>query len=212
VATGRRRRLIPASRKSRAGRKGGEARHRSGRNLIGGVGEVGGSPTKLSAVARIEWGGAPMRGRSWKGHRGGPARGGARGCDGRAKLWPEEAALGGAEAGCERKTKVKKGEFIGGTLSHPGSRKLNRSLHTCAQDVQITHTANNMVNRYNISLNYKLESLQNDPWVQKKYYRVAQKSKHMCVFHSHNRRRGRPSLYLLAPTGTLGWTPAFCST
>jgi hypothetical protein len=26
-----------------------------------------------------------------------------------------------------------------------------------------------MVNRYNISLNYKLESLQNDTWVQKKY-------------------------------------------
>jgi hypothetical protein len=54
-------------------------------------------------------------------------------------------------------------------LSHPGSRKLNRSLYTCAQNVQITRTANNMVNRYNISLNYKLESLQNDPWVQKKY-------------------------------------------
>jgi hypothetical protein len=52
-------------------------------------------------------------------------------------------------------------------MSHPGSRKQNRSLHTCAQDVQITRTANNMVNRYNISLNYRLESLQNDPWVQK---------------------------------------------
>jgi hypothetical protein len=46
----------------------------------------------------------------------------------------------------------------GECLSHPGSGKLNRSLHTCAQDVQITRTANNMVNRYNISLNYKLES------------------------------------------------------
>jgi hypothetical protein len=43
-------------------------------------------------------------------------------------------------------------------VSHPGSGKLNRSLHTCAQDVQITRTSNNMVNRYNISLNYKLES------------------------------------------------------
>jgi hypothetical protein len=69
-----------------------------------------------------------------------------------------------------------------------------------------------MVNRYNITLNYKLESLQNDPWVQKKYYRVARKSKRRFVFHGHNRRRGRPSLYLLAPAGTLGWTPAFCST
>jgi hypothetical protein len=93
---------------------------------------------------------------------------------------------------------------ISSGLSHPGSRKQNRSLHTCAQDVQITRTANNILNRYNISLNYKLESLQNDPWVQKKYYRVARKSKRRCVFHRHNRRRGRPSLYLLAPAGTLG--------
>jgi hypothetical protein len=97
-------------------------------------------------------------------------------------------------------------------LLHPSARKQNRSIHTCAQDVQITRMANNMVNRYNISLNYKLESLQNDSWVQKKYYRVAQKSKHWCVFHRHNRRRGRPSLYLLAAAGTLSWTPAFCST
>jgi hypothetical protein len=96
-----------------------------------------------------------------------------------------------------------------GVLSYPGSRKQNRSLHTCAQDVQITRTTNNMVNRYNISLNYKLESLQNDPWVQKKDYRVARKSNHKCVFHRHNRRRGRPSLYLLAPVGTLDWTRAF---
>jgi hypothetical protein len=55
-------------------------------------------------------------------------------------------------------------------MSHPDSRKQNRSLHKCAQNVQITRTTNNMVNRYNISLNYKLESLQNDSWVQKKYY------------------------------------------
>jgi hypothetical protein len=94
-------------------------------------------------------------------------------------------------------------------VSHPGSRKQNRSLHTCAQDVQITCTANNMVNRYNISLNYKLESLQNDPWVQNKYYRVAQKSKRRCVFHRHNQRRGRPSLYLLAPVGTMVGLPRF---
>jgi hypothetical protein len=42
-----------------------------------------------------------------------------------------------------------------------------------------------MVSRYNISLNYKIESLQNDPWVQTKDYRVARKSKHRCVFHKH---------------------------
>jgi hypothetical protein len=53
----------------------------------------------------------------------------------------------------------------------------NRSLHRCAQDVQITHMANNMVNIYNISLDDKLESLQNDSWVQKKDYRVLWKSK-----------------------------------
>jgi hypothetical protein len=63
-------------------------------------------------------------------------------------------------------------------LSYLGSKKQNRILHTCAQDVQITRTANNMMNIYNISLNYKIKSLQNDPWVQKKYYREAQKSKH----------------------------------
>jgi hypothetical protein len=63
------------------------------------------------------------------------------------------------------------GTGLGGVLMQEGviprSEKEERSLHTCAQDVQITRTANNMVNRYNISLNYKLESLQNDPWVQK---------------------------------------------
>jgi hypothetical protein len=90
-------------------------------------------------------------------------------------------------------------------MSHPVLRKRERSLHTCAQDVQITRTANNMVNRYNISLNYKLESLQNGPWVQKTYYRVAWKSKCRCIFHRHNRRRGRPSLCLLPPAGTLGF-------
>jgi hypothetical protein len=62
-------------------------------------------------------------------------------------------------------------------LSYPSSKKQNQSRHTCAQDVQMAHTTNNMVNIYNISLNYKLRSLKNDPWVQKKDYRVAWKSK-----------------------------------
>jgi hypothetical protein len=58
----------------------------------------------LSTVARLEWGGAVVRGRrgcwgwSWKGRKGTPARGGARGGDGRARWWPEEAVLG--ETGC----------------------------------------------------------------------------------------------------------------
>jgi hypothetical protein len=37
--------------------------------------------------------------------------------------------------------------FQANFLSHPVPRKKERSLHTCAQDVQITRTANNMVNR-----------------------------------------------------------------
>jgi hypothetical protein len=77
--------------KSETGGKGGEERCRGGRNQIEEVGEVGGSPTRLSMVARIERGGAAVRGRrggpsrSWKGRRGAPARGGARGGDGRAE-------------------------------------------------------------------------------------------------------------------------------
>jgi hypothetical protein len=43
------RRPIPASRKSRTGGKGGEARRQGGRNRIRGVGEVGSSLTRLSA-------------------------------------------------------------------------------------------------------------------------------------------------------------------
>jgi hypothetical protein len=58
-----------------------------------------------SAVAGVEWGGAAVRGRrgcwgrSWKVHKGAPARGGARGGDGRAGWWPLEAALGGPGCG-----------------------------------------------------------------------------------------------------------------
>jgi hypothetical protein len=55
--------------------------------------------SRLFVVARIKWGGAVVRGRrgcrgwSWKGRRGAPARGGARGGDGWAGWWLEEAAL-----------------------------------------------------------------------------------------------------------------------
>jgi hypothetical protein len=62
------------------------------------------------------------------------------------------------------------------TLSHemnllrchtPVPKEVNRSLHMCAQDVQITCTANSKVNNsqcydYNINRAYHL---QNDPWV-----------------------------------------------
>jgi hypothetical protein len=58
------------------------------------------------------------------------------------------------------------------SMPHPGFRKQNRSLHTCAHDVQITCTTNNMVNKYNISLNYKLESFTKWPVGPKKDYRA----------------------------------------
>jgi hypothetical protein len=41
-------------------------------------------------------------GRSWKGHRGASARGGARGGDGRAEGWPEGAVLGGQRCSGQR--------------------------------------------------------------------------------------------------------------
>jgi hypothetical protein len=47
----RRCRLIPASRKHGAGWEGGEERHRSGRNWIGGVGEVGAHREQSSTMA-----------------------------------------------------------------------------------------------------------------------------------------------------------------
>jgi hypothetical protein len=62
-----------------------------------------------SATADVERGGATVRGRrgcqgrSWKGHRGAPMRGGAQGGDGRVGWWPEEAALGGPRCGGRRR-------------------------------------------------------------------------------------------------------------
>jgi hypothetical protein len=66
-----------------------------------------------STVAHVKRGGAAVQGRSWRGYRGAPTWGGARGGDGWAEGWPEgrclvdqRAAFGvgtmqGAEAGCE---------------------------------------------------------------------------------------------------------------
>jgi hypothetical protein len=46
--------------------------------------------------------------------------------------------------------------------------------------------------------------LQNDHWIRKKItIKQPRKSKCRCDFHRHNRRRGRPSLHLLALAGTL---------
>jgi hypothetical protein len=54
---------------------------------------------RLSRAACVEWGGAVVRGRSWKGRRGAPTRGGGRGGDGWAEGWPEEAVLSGQGSG-----------------------------------------------------------------------------------------------------------------
>jgi hypothetical protein len=96
-------------------------------------------------------------------------------------------------------------------MSHPSFKKMkSKPLYMCPGCSNHTYS-NNMVNRYNISINYKLNSLQNDMCVQKKDYRAAQISKRRCGFHMHNWRRGGPSLQLLAPTGTLDLTSTFGS-
>jgi hypothetical protein len=45
---------------------------------------------------------------------------------------------------------------------------------------------NNMVNIYNISINYKLIPLQNDPWVRKKIAESSAESKRGWSLHKHN--------------------------
>jgi hypothetical protein len=52
----------------------------------------------------------------------------------------------------------------------PVLKEVNRNLHTYAQDVQITRTANSKVNSsqcYDYS-NIRVYLLQNDPWAQKR--------------------------------------------
>jgi hypothetical protein len=53
------------------------------------------------------------------------------------------------------------------TCHSPVSKEVNRSFHTCAQDIQITRMTNSKVNNlqcydYN---NIRVYLLQNDPWV-----------------------------------------------
>jgi hypothetical protein len=93
-------------------------------------------------------------------------------------------------------------------MSHPGFEKIKpKPLYMCP-GCSIHTYSNNMIQiQYLDKLQGKI--LQSDPWVQKKDYRVAWNSKRRCGFHMHNRRRGRPSLYLLALAGTFDWTPAF---
>jgi hypothetical protein len=118
--------VATGSRKSRTGGKGGEVWHQGGRSHNG-VGEVGASLMRLFVAVRIERGGATVRGRrggrgrSWKGRRGALARGGAWGGDGRAEGGRRRRhsvergtvigvgmARGEAEAGRERKRRMKR--------------------------------------------------------------------------------------------------------
>jgi hypothetical protein len=66
-----------------------------------------------------------------------------------------------------------KASYVSCSSVTPQFREDETEASTCAQDVQITRIVNNIVNRYNISINYKLKSLQNDPWVRKKDYNQA---------------------------------------
>jgi hypothetical protein len=88
-------------------------------------------------------------------------------------------------------------------LSHPSSEKMKpKPLYVCPGCSNHAYS-NNMVNRYNISINYRIRSYKMTCGFQKKDYRVAQNYKRRCGFHRHNRSRGRPSFLLLHPTGTI---------
>jgi hypothetical protein len=85
----------------------------------------------------------------------------------------------------------------------PRSEKEERKpLYVCPGCSNHTYN-NNLINRYNISLNLQAKILQNSMWVQNKDYRVAQNSKRRCGFHRHNRKRDMPSFLLLHLAGTL---------
>jgi hypothetical protein len=130
------------SQKSGTNGKGGEARRRGGRNRIEGVGEVRGSPMRLSTTARIERGGAAVRGRrgcrgrTWKGRRGAPVQGGALGGDGQAKGGQKRwrlvdrgvvvgvaTACGEAEVGREQKKRTKMGSSSAGRSPYSCTRR-----------------------------------------------------------------------------------------
>jgi hypothetical protein len=83
--------------------------------------------------------------------------------DGRWVRWYPTIPLGWSQDSvwathrCPSRHRVENVDY-GEVVSHPGSKKQNWSLYTCVKDVQITRIVNNMVNRYNISINYKQKS------------------------------------------------------
>jgi hypothetical protein len=57
-------------------------------------------------------------------------------------------------------------------MSYPGSREMKlKALYVCSGYLNRTYS-NNMVDRDNISINYKLTSLQKQPLGQKENYRA----------------------------------------
>jgi hypothetical protein len=58
-------------------------------------------------------------------------------------------------------------------VSHPGFEKRNRSIRTCAQHVQLTRTADNMINRRNISIKQSNISYIMTRGSEKDYIKVA---------------------------------------
>jgi hypothetical protein len=69
-----------------------------------------------------------------------------------------------------------------------------------------------MVNIYNISINYKLKSYNMTLGSERRLQSCSGGNLSAeWSLHSSNQRRGRPSLHLLAPAGTLDLTPNFDS-
>jgi hypothetical protein len=92
-----------------------------------------------------------------------------------------------------------------GIMSYLDSEKMKlKPLYVCPGCSNHMYR-NNMINRYNISLNYKLKSYKMTPGLERRLQSCGSGIK--WSLHRRNRRRGRPSLHLLVPAGTLVLTP-----
>jgi hypothetical protein len=87
-------------------------------------------------------------------------------------------------------------------LSHPGSEKWNRSIRTCAQDVQITRTVNNMIHRWNVSIKQSNISYIMTHGSEKNYIKIAASLSVVWAFIGADRWRGLPSAPFLDPAET----------
>jgi hypothetical protein len=89
-------------------------------------------------------------------------------------------------------------------VSHPGSEKWNRSIRTCAQDVQITHTMNNMINRWNVLIKQSNISYIMTRGSEKDYIKAAPILSIVWAFIGADRWRGPPSAPFLDHAETPG--------